>query len=123
MPSSPLIHGLFAIFIPVYLFLLLPILASLGGDTTRFLERASEVQWGLMIAVYCVSAVPALLTLDTTAIGGRGISGGILGDGGEDFLPRLRARLERENLHHLRDEQRKAKTIVLNTARNAQPER
>ena len=34
-----------------------------------------------------------------------------------------RARLERENLHHLRDEQRKAKTIVLNTARNAQPER
>ena len=34
-----------------------------------------------------------------------------------------RAHLERENLHHLRDEQRKAKTIVLNTARNAQPER
>ena len=34
-----------------------------------------------------------------------------------------RARLEQENLHHLRDEQRKAKTIVLNTARNAQPER
>ena len=34
-----------------------------------------------------------------------------------------RARLERENLHHLREEQRKAKTIVLNTARNAQPER
>ena len=34
-----------------------------------------------------------------------------------------RARLERENQHHLREEQRKAKTIVLNTARNAQPER
>ena len=34
-----------------------------------------------------------------------------------------RARLERENLHHLREEQRKAKTIVLNTACNAQPER
>ena len=34
-----------------------------------------------------------------------------------------RARLERENLHHLREEQRNAKTIVLNTARNAQPER
>ncbi len=32
-------YGLFAIFIPVYLFLLLPILASLGGDTTRYLER------------------------------------------------------------------------------------
>ena len=34
-----------------------------------------------------------------------------------------RARLERENLHTLREEQRKAKTIVLNTAHNAQPER
>src|SRR5690606_25350239 len=30
-------YGLFSIFIPVYVFLLLPILASLGGDTTRFL--------------------------------------------------------------------------------------
>ena len=66
-------YGLFAIFIPVYLFLLLPILASLGGDTTRFLERASEVQWGLMIAVYCVSAVPALLTLDIPGYEGRNL--------------------------------------------------
>lgn len=57
-------YGLFSIFIPVYVFLLLPILASLGGDTTHFLERASKVQWGLMIAVFCVSFVPALLTLD-----------------------------------------------------------
>ncbi|WP_068828770.1 phosphatidate cytidylyltransferase [Pseudomonas sp. BMS12] len=66
-------YGLFAIFIPVYLFLLLPILASLGGDTTRFLERASKVQWGLMIAVYCVSAVPALLTLDIPGYEGRNL--------------------------------------------------
>jgi phosphatidate cytidylyltransferase len=57
-------YGMFSIFIPVYLFLLLPILASLGGDTTRFLERTSKVQWGLMIAVFCISFVPALLTLD-----------------------------------------------------------
>ncbi|CAD5107079.1 phosphatidate cytidylyltransferase [Zestomonas carbonaria] len=57
-------YGLFSIFIPVYLFLLLPILSSLGGDTTRFLERTSKVQWGLMITVYCVSAVPALMTLN-----------------------------------------------------------
>jgi phosphatidate cytidylyltransferase len=66
-------YGLFAIFIPVYLFLLLPILASLGGDTTRFLERTSKVQWGLMIAVYCVSAVPALLTLDIPGFEGRNL--------------------------------------------------
>lgn len=57
-------YGLFSIFIPVYGFLLLPILSTLAGDSVRFLERASKVQWGLMIAVYCVSSVPALLTLD-----------------------------------------------------------
>ena len=56
--------GMFTIFIPVYTFLLLPILSTLHGDSTRFLERASAVQWGLMIAVFCISHVPALLTLD-----------------------------------------------------------
>ncbi|SDV46141.1 phosphatidate cytidylyltransferase [Chitinasiproducens palmae] len=63
-------YGMFAILIPVYVFLLLPILASLGGDTTRFLERASTVQWGLMIAVFCISHVPALLTLDVHGFDG-----------------------------------------------------
>jgi phosphatidate cytidylyltransferase len=66
-------YGMFAIFIPVYIFLLLPILASLGGDTTRFLERASKVQWGLMIAVFCVSHVPALLTLEIAGYQGRNL--------------------------------------------------
>jgi len=66
-------YGLFAIFIPVYVFLLLPILASLGGDTTRYLERAAKVQWGLMIAVYCISAVPALLTLKITGFEGKNL--------------------------------------------------
>ncbi|XXF08813.1 phosphatidate cytidylyltransferase [Pseudomonas sp. D2-3] len=66
-------YGLFAIFIPVYVFLLLPILSSLGGDTTRFLERTSKVQWGLMIAVYCISTVPALLTLDIAGYEGRNL--------------------------------------------------
>ena len=37
-------YGLYSIFIPVYAFLLLPIFAALGADTTRFLERASKVQ-------------------------------------------------------------------------------
>nr|WP_288455275.1 phosphatidate cytidylyltransferase [uncultured Pseudomonas sp.] len=66
-------YGLFAIFIPVYVFLLLPILSSLGGDTTRFLERTSKVQWGLMIAVYCISTVPALLTLEIDGYEGRNL--------------------------------------------------
>lgn len=57
-------YGLFSIFIPVYVFLLLPVLASLTGSTKNFLERTAKVQWGLMITVYCISCVPALLTLD-----------------------------------------------------------
>ena len=56
-------YGLYAIFIPVYVFLFLPIVAALRGDTTDFIRRIAEVQWGLMISVFCVSHVPALLTL------------------------------------------------------------
>ncbi|MCW7537530.1 phosphatidate cytidylyltransferase [Aquabacterium sp. A7-Y] len=64
-------YGLYSILIPVYAFLVLPILACLRGDTTRFLERAALVQWGLMVSVYCVSHVPALLTLAIPGYEGR----------------------------------------------------
>ena len=66
-------YGLYAIFIPVYGFLFLPILAALGGSTDRFLVRVAETQWALMIAVFCVSHVPALLTLDIPGHEGRGV--------------------------------------------------
>src|SRR6185369_10708263 len=56
-------YGLYSIFIPVYVFLTLPVIAALRGDATRFMERIAELQWGLMIAVFCLSHVPALLTL------------------------------------------------------------
>ena len=56
-------YGMYSIFIPVYVFLLLPIVAALRGDTKNFITRIAEVQWGLMISVFCVSHVPALLTL------------------------------------------------------------
>ncbi|MEN9631112.1 MAG: hypothetical protein RJA10_4340 [Pseudomonadota bacterium] len=64
-------YGMYSIFVPVYAFLVLPILATLGGDTQRFLERTSKVQWGLMISVYCISHVPALVTLDIPGFEGR----------------------------------------------------
>lgn len=57
-------YGLFSIFIPVYAFLILPILAVFEGDNRNFLERTAKVQWGLMISVFCISHVPALLTLE-----------------------------------------------------------
>ena len=66
-------YGLYSIFIPVSAFLLLPIFAALSADTTRFLERASKVQWGLMICVFCLSHVPALMTLHIPGYEGRNL--------------------------------------------------
>ncbi len=66
-------YGLYSIFIPVYAFLILPILEVTAGDTTRFLERAAKMQWGLMICVFCISHVPALLTLEIPGYEGRNI--------------------------------------------------
>jgi phosphatidate cytidylyltransferase len=57
-------YGLYSIFIPVYAFLLLPIVSAVRGETTHYMERIAETQWGLMVAVFCVSHVPALLTLE-----------------------------------------------------------
>jgi phosphatidate cytidylyltransferase len=66
-------YGLYSIFIPVYAFLILPILEVTAGDTTRFLERAAKMQWGLMVSVFCISHVPALLTLQIPGYEGRNI--------------------------------------------------
>jgi phosphatidate cytidylyltransferase len=66
-------YGLYSIFIPVYAFLLLPIIVAMRGDTSSFMARVAEVQWGLMISVFCVSHVPALLTLSIPGYEGRSI--------------------------------------------------
>ena len=39
----------------------------------RFLERVDTMQWGLMICVFCISHVPALLTLDIPGYEGRNL--------------------------------------------------
>jgi phosphatidate cytidylyltransferase len=57
--------NLFTILIPVYGYLLLPAIAVLWGETRDFLLRISKVQWALMLAVYCLSHVPAVLILNT----------------------------------------------------------
>jgi phosphatidate cytidylyltransferase len=57
-------YGLFTIFIPVYCFLIMPALTALHGDTENFLERIAAQQWAIMISVYCMSHVPALLSLN-----------------------------------------------------------
>ncbi len=66
-------YGLFSIFIPVYVFLLLPIVSALRGETRNFLIRVAEMQWALMICVFCASHVPALLTLKIPGYEGRNV--------------------------------------------------
>lgn len=64
-------YGFYSVLIPVYAFLVLPMLAAARGDARDFLRRTATIQWGLMISVYCISHVPALLTLDIPGYAGR----------------------------------------------------
>jgi phosphatidate cytidylyltransferase len=67
--------AVFTIAIPVYAYLLLPVLAMTLGDTRDFLQRVSRIQWALMLAVYCLAHAPALLILEIPghAAGGFGL--------------------------------------------------
>jgi phosphatidate cytidylyltransferase len=64
-------YGLYSILIPVYAFLALPVLAAVRGDMRNFMQRIATIQWGLMLAVYCISHVPALLVIDIPGYAGR----------------------------------------------------
>lgn len=66
-------YGFYAIFVPVYVFLLLPVVSALSGSTKAFLVRVAETQWALMICIYCISHVPALLYLDIPGFEGRNV--------------------------------------------------
>jgi phosphatidate cytidylyltransferase len=63
---------LFTVFVPVYVFLALPIVSALAGDPERFLERNAKIQWGMMVCVYGLSHLPALLLLELPRHAGRG---------------------------------------------------
>ncbi len=63
---------LFTVFIPVYVFLAIPVVSALANDPQRFLERNAKLQWGIMVCIYGMSHVPALLLLDFPNYRGRG---------------------------------------------------
>ncbi len=63
--------NLFTVFIPVYVFLAIPVVSALGNDPQRFLERNAKLQWGIMVCVYGLSHVPALLLLNFPGFAGR----------------------------------------------------
>jgi phosphatidate cytidylyltransferase len=48
-------YGMFIVFIPVYVFLLLPLPRILGKGTLGFLRSVSSTQWGLMLMVFGLS--------------------------------------------------------------------
>ncbi len=63
---------LFSVFIPVYIFLAIPVVSALAGDPERFLERNAKIQWGVMVCVYGMSHTPALLLLNFPNYADRG---------------------------------------------------
>jgi phosphatidate cytidylyltransferase len=63
---------LFTVFIPVYVFLALPVVSALAGDPERFLERNAKIQWGIVVCVYGLSHAPAVLLLQFPNYADRG---------------------------------------------------
>jgi phosphatidate cytidylyltransferase len=63
---------LFTVFVPVYVFLTIPVASALAGDPERFLERNAKIQWGIMVCVYGLSHAPALLLLELPRYAERG---------------------------------------------------
>ncbi|MEN0109388.1 MAG: phosphatidate cytidylyltransferase [Planctomycetota bacterium] len=57
-------YGLFSATAPFFAFLFVPVRIAIAGDPRRFLERASKIQAGMLICVFCLSFAPALLYLE-----------------------------------------------------------
>ncbi len=60
-------YGMFIIFIPVYLFLLIPTRLVLMGVTDGFVQSTSALHWGLMTTVFSISHAAYLLVLSPGA--------------------------------------------------------
>jgi len=56
-------YGMFIIFIPVYMFILIPVRMVLHGQTEGFLRAAGTIHWGLMTTVFTLSHIAYLLQL------------------------------------------------------------
>lgn len=63
-------YGMSIIFIPVYMFLLIPLRMVLAGDTHGFIASATQLQWGLMAFVFGLSHLGMLLVEPVVAPAG-----------------------------------------------------
>ncbi len=70
-------YGLFIIFIPIYMFLLVPLRMIIVGETEGFLRAVGTIHWGLMTTVFSLSHAAFLLVLrlpqDPEALPGPGL--------------------------------------------------
>ena len=66
-------YGMFSVLIPVYAFLILPIITGFSGDTEQLFERTAKIQWGAMVTIFCLSHIPALLNLNIVGFEDRNI--------------------------------------------------
>jgi phosphatidate cytidylyltransferase len=57
-------YSMFIIFVPVYLFLFLPMRMVLIGETKDFIRSASLLHWAVMLTVFCISHIAYLLRLE-----------------------------------------------------------
>jgi phosphatidate cytidylyltransferase len=71
-------YGMFIIFIPVYVFLLLPLRMVLIGETKEFLRAAGTLHWGIMTLVFGISHIAYLLVLPEASNPNAGGSGLVL---------------------------------------------
>ena len=56
-------YGMFIIFVPVYMFLFLPLAMLVAGQTDGFLRAAGSLHWGLMTMVFAIGHAAYLLAL------------------------------------------------------------
>jgi phosphatidate cytidylyltransferase len=69
-------YGMFIIFIPVYMFLLIPLVLIFIGENKGFLKSVGSVHWGMMMMLFGLSHISFLLVLppeNATGAGGAGL--------------------------------------------------
>ena len=71
-------YGLFLTFIPVWMFLFIPMAMTLAGKTEGFLRAVGTISWGLMITVFALSHTAMLLAADEAVAGPAGGAGLLL---------------------------------------------
>ncbi len=69
-------YGMFIVWVPVWMFLFLPVLMALMGETKGYLTAIGTLNWGLMMTVFGLSHTAMLLGLDPAlsfSAGGAGL--------------------------------------------------